>query len=129
MAASLGGPSIAEGTEDGLALAWNAAQGLVQPEIQQVISDLLGVIERASVDERRPEALAAHALDVTVFALEVASGPTPTDRARAAGSGGLDLAGEVDLTLAYMPADTSVIIESDAQEPQGPLAGGVPGVV
>lgn len=121
MAVSLGGPSIAQAAEAGLALAWNAAQGRVQPEAEQVISDLLGVIERASGDERRPEALAAHALDVTVFALEAASGPTPTDRARAAGNGVLDLAGDVDFTLTHMPSDTAVILESEDEELHGPL--------
>ena len=112
---------MARAAEVGLALAWNAAEGRVQPETEQVVADLLRLINQASVDEGCPEVLAGHALNVTVFALEAASGLTPTDRAQGACSGGLDLAGEVDFILAYSPLEASVVVERDDEEPHGPL--------
>lgn len=121
MAASLGGPSMARAAEVGLALAWNAAEGRVLPEIEHVVADLLRLIGQASVDEGRSGVLAGHALNVTVFALEAANGPTPTDRARGACSGGLDLAGEVDFTLAHSPPEGFVTMERENEEPDGPL--------
>jgi hypothetical protein len=121
MAASPGGPAIAQAAEAGLALAWNMAEGRLQPEAEQVVSDLLSIIERASSDEGRPEALAAHAVDLVVFVLEAASGPTPTDRAQAACRGGLDLAGEADFTLAHPPLEASVGLGTDDEEPHGSL--------
>jgi hypothetical protein len=108
-------------TAAGLALAWSAAEGRVQPQTEHVVADLLRLIERASDDEASPEVLAAHALDITVFALEAASGPTPTDRAQAACSGGLDLAAQVDFVLAHSPLEVSVFMEPDEPEPPGPL--------
>ena len=112
---------MARAAEVGQVLAWDAAEGRVGPEIEHVVADLLRLIEQASVDEGRSGVLAGHALNVAVFALEAASGPTPTDRARGACSGGLDLAGEVDFSLAHGPPMGFVIMEAEDEEPAGPL--------
>jgi hypothetical protein len=121
MAASLGGSSMAQAAQAGPALAWSTAEEQVQPQTEHVVADLLRLIDLASVDEGRPEVLAGFALNVTVFALEAASGPTPTDRAQAACSGGLDLAAQVDFILAHSPLEAATVMEPDEQEPPGPL--------
>lgn len=123
MAAGLGGPAVADTADAGLALAWAAAEGRgVQPELGGEIGRLMHVME-ASPDVGL-EILATHALNLTVFALEAAAQPTPTDRAQAAGVGAIDLLGQVDFLLAGPPARNLVFIEPDegTEEPPGPLA-------
>jgi hypothetical protein len=71
MAASLGEPAMAEPTQAGVALAWNAAAGrTVQPELEQAISDLRQAMEAAREDRLGLKLLAAWAMDLTVFALK-----------------------------------------------------------
>jgi len=124
MAASLGGPSLAEAAEAGVALAWNAAAGrTAQPQLEQAISDLMQVVQATPEDRLGLTMLTADALDLTVFALEAAGTSTPTDRAQAAGAGAIDLVRQVDFALAHMPLQDRVIIEPDnwEEEPSGPL--------
>jgi hypothetical protein len=125
MAASLGGPAMAEPTQAGVALAWNAAAGrTVQPELEQAISDLRQAMEAAREDRFGLKLLAAWAMDLTVFALEAAATSTPPwGAAQAAAAGAIDLLGQVDLALAHLPLQHRVIIEPDDQEeePHGPL--------
>lgn len=98
MAARLGGSSLAERTEDGVALAWNAAQGrTVQPELEHAISGLMQVMEATPEDRLGLNMMAVEALHLAVFALEAASTSTPTDRAQAAGAVAVDLVSQVEL--------------------------------
>jgi hypothetical protein len=68
--------------------------------------------------------MAVEALGLSVFALEAAGTPTPTDRVQAAGAVAIDLLGQVDFVLAHLRLQHRVIIETDDQqeEPPGPLA-------
>jgi hypothetical protein len=125
MAARLGGSSLAERAEDGVARAWNAAAGrTVQPELEHAISGLMQVMEATPDDRLGLNMLAVEALHLAVFALEAASTSTPTDRAQAAGAVAVDLVSQVDFALAHLPLQHPVIIETDGQEeePPGPLA-------
>jgi hypothetical protein len=126
MAAHLGGPSIAEPAQAGVALAWNAAAGrTLQPELEQAISDLRQAMEAAPEDRLGRKLLAAWAMDLTVFALEAAATSTlpPWGAAQAAAAGAIDLLGQVDLALGHLPLQHRVIIEPDdgEEEPHGPL--------
>jgi hypothetical protein len=119
MAASLGGPAMAEPTQAGVALAWNAAAGrTVQPELEQAISDLRQAMEAAHQDRLGLKLLAAWAMDLTVFALEAAATSTlpPWGAAQAAAAGAIDLLGQVDLALAHLPLQHRVIIQPDDGE-------------
>jgi hypothetical protein len=126
MAARLGESSLAERAEAGMALAWNATAGrTAQPQLEHAISDLLQVLEATPEDRWGLNMLAVEALGLAVFALEVASTSTPTDRAQAAGAVAIDLVSQVDFALAYLPLQHPVIIETDGQQeeqPPGPLA-------
>jgi hypothetical protein len=125
MAAHLGGPAMAEAAQAGVTLAWNAAAGRpVQPELEHAISDLRQVMEATPDDRLGLNMMAVEALHLSVFALEAAGTPTPTDRAQAAGAVAVDLVSQVDFALAHLPLHNPVIIETDDQqeEPPGPLA-------
>jgi hypothetical protein len=126
MAASLGGPSLAQAAEVGVVLAWNAAAGrTVQPQLEQAISDLRQAVEAAHQDRLGLKLLAAWATDLTVFALEAAATSTlpPWGAAQAAAAGAIDLLGQVDLALAHLPLQQRVIIQPDdgEEDPHGPL--------
>jgi hypothetical protein len=125
MAARLGGPSLAEAAEAGVALAWNVAAGrTLQPEPEHAIRGLMQVMEATPDDRSGRNMMAVEALNLSVFALQAAGTPTPTDRAQAAGAVAIDLASQVDFALAHLPLQHPVIIETDdrQEQPPGPLA-------